>query len=226
MTGGYDNMTRIILVRHCEAKGNTYRILQGRTDCDISGNSAAQLDLVSLRLRNTHIDAIYSSPLKRARKTAEAINRYHGLPVKTDARLQEIDVGEWEGKTWSEIERDYPEMAKVWKENPGAFVSPNGESMKEVYDRIWNGIIDIVKHNEGKTVLVTSHGCAIRNFLCRALGKTPDGLSDIEWCDNTAVSVIDFDGALKPKVVVMNDASHLPASLSLHKQGVMYENGV
>lgn len=218
-------MTRIILVRHCEAEGNTCRILQGKTDCDISGNSSVQLDLISLRLRNVHIDAIYSSPLKRAKKTAEAINEYHGLPIKTDKRLQEIDVGDWEGKTWAEIGRDYADKLKIWQENPGEFASPGGETMKEVYERIWAGIIDIVKSNKDKTVLVTSHGCAIRNFLCRALGKPIENLADIEWCDNTAVSVIDFDDHLDPKVVIMNDASHLPAQFSLHKSGLLYENG-
>lgn len=218
-------MTRIILVRHCEAKGNTYRILQGRTDCDISGNSLSQLELVSLRLRNVHIDAVYSSPLKRAEKTAEAINKYHGLPIKTDMRLQEIDMGDWEGKSWPEIERDYADEIKIWQEDPGTFVSPGGETMKEVYDRVWAGIIDIVKSNKDKTILVTSHGCAIRNVLCRALGKPIEELADIPWCDNTAVSVIDFDDGLNPKVVIMNDASHLPAQFSLHKRGLSYENG-
>ena len=65
-------MTRVILVRHCEAQGNTDGTFQGRTDCDISGNGETQLELVALRCRNMPIDVIYSSPLKRAYRTAEA----------------------------------------------------------------------------------------------------------------------------------------------------------
>lgn len=202
-------MTKIILVRHCEAQGNTLGTLQGRTDCDISGNSAAQLELVSLRLRNTPINALYSSPLKRARKTAEAINKYHNLPVKIEPRLSEIDVGVWENRLWTEIEREYPEEIKVWQEQPGNFTPQGGESMRQVYDRIWAAVTDIVKENPNKTVCVTSHGCAIRNFLCRALGKPIEELTDIPWCDNTGISVVNFDRNLKPEVITMNDASHI-----------------
>ena len=64
-------MTRILLVRHCEAQGNTDSVFQGHTDCEISGNGATQLELLSIRCRNMPIEAIYSSPLKRARLTAK-----------------------------------------------------------------------------------------------------------------------------------------------------------
>ena len=93
-------MTRIILVRHCEAHGNTISVFQGHTDSDISGNGAAQLELLALRCRNMPIDAIYSSPLKRAFRTAEAINQYHHLPIQIEPRLIEINGGDWEGKSW------------------------------------------------------------------------------------------------------------------------------
>lgn len=212
-------MTRLIFVRHCEAEGNTKGVLQGRTDCDVSGNSAVQLELISLRLRNEPFAAIYSSPLRRAFKTAQAINRYHNLPIQVDPGLSEIDVGEWEGRSWAEIEREGSPMLKIWNESPGKFRAIGGESMKEVYDRIWAAAVDIAGANRGKTVCVVSHGCAIRNLLCRAMGWPVERIGEIDWCDNTAVSVVDFEPGPRAKVVKMNDASHLPRAYSVYRNG-------
>ncbi|QNK39160.1 histidine phosphatase family protein [Caproicibacter fermentans] len=211
-------MTRLVFVRHCEAEGNTKGVLQGRTDCDVSGNSAVQLELVSMRLRNEPFVAMYSSPLKRAFKTAQAINRYHNLPIQVDKRLSEIDVGVWEGRSWAEIEREDSPMVAVWNEFPGKFHAEGGESMREVYDRMWTAALEIAGANPGKTVCVVSHGCAIRNLLCHALGWPVDRVGEIGWCDNTAVSVVDFDDELRAKVVKMNDASHIPPELSVYRR--------
>lgn len=210
-------MTRLILVRHCEAEGNTKGVLQGRTDCDVSGNSAAQLELVALRLRNEPLAAIYSSPLRRAFKTAQAIDRYHGLEIKVDPRLSEIDLGDWDGRSWEEIAAQDSPMLRVWNETPGKFRAAGGESMREVYDRMWAAALDMVKANRGGTVCAVSHGCAIRNFLCRALGLPVDDIGRVGWCDNTGLSVVDFDEALSPRVVKMNDASHIPPELSVYR---------
>lgn len=210
-------MTTVYIVRHCEAEGNTLGVLQGRTDCDISGNSKTQLDLVSLRLRNVPFSAIYSSPLRRAYKTAQAINQYHSLPIRTDDRLVEIDMGRWERKSWAAIEDEDPERFDIWKNDPGRFAAPGGESIQQVTDRMWDAVTDIVRKNSGKTVCITSHGCAIRSFLCRALGKPISEMGSVGWSDNTGVSEIVFDDEMRPNVVKYNDASHLPPDLSVYR---------
>lgn len=210
-------MTKLIFVRHCEAEGNTRGILQGRTDDDISGHAKTQLELVSLRLRNVPISAIYSSPLVRARKTAEAINRYHNLPIHFNPGLTEIDVGEWENKSWDEIARETPGLLREWNETPERFHAKGGESMQQVQDRMWAAVTGIVRENPDSTVCITSHGCAIRTFLCRALGLPLKELSRVGWCDNTGISVVEFDENLKPNVVLMNDASHIPPELSAYR---------
>jgi broad specificity phosphatase PhoE len=218
-------LTRLIFVRHCEAEGNTNGVLQGRTDSDISGNGAAQLELVSMRLRNEPFAAIYSSPLRRAYKTAQAINQYHNLTIQVDPRLSEIDVGVWEGRSWEEIAQENSEMLKIWNESPGSFRAEGGESMREVYERVWSAAQDIVRANEGKTVCVVSHGCAIRNFLCHAKGWPVDRIGEIDWCDNTAVSVVDFDEKMQAHIITMNDASHIPPELSVYRRrGVNLSN--
>ncbi|WP_101697246.1 histidine phosphatase family protein [Clostridium minihomine] len=207
-------MTRVILIRHCEAEGNVKRIFQGHTDAEVSENGLRQLDLLSLRLRNTKIDVLYSSPLKRAYITAQAVNRYHNLPILQEKDLMELDGGEWEGIPWAELPEKYPEMASVWWNTPHDFASEKGESMRQLYDRIWNAVIRLVKEHPGKTIAVTSHGCAIRNFLCRANGWPIERLNDIDWCDNTAVTIVDFDEELNADIQLVNDASHLTEEVS------------
>ena len=211
-------MTKLYLVRHCEAEGNTLGLMQGRSDFGISGNAPKQLDLVSLRLRNVPFTAVYSSPLKRAFATAQAIDRYHGLGVRKDDGIMEIDMGDWESHSWEEIKRNYPDIVKVWDETPHLFQAPGGESVAHVAERMWEAVSAIARDNPGGTVCAVSHGCAIRSFLRAALGWPPEKQVDVPWGDNTAVSVVEFEDG-KAHVVSMNDASHLPASLSVYRSG-------
>ena len=210
-----EGATRILLVRHCEAEGNTNGRFQGSSDCGISGNGEKQLELLALRLRNIRIDAMYSSPLKRAWLTAEAVNRYHHLPIHAEKRLQEIDGGDYEGLRWADLPKVAPEQDANWYTAPQNFCAPHGESMRQVYDRVWEAVRAIVRENPGKTVCVASHGCAIRNILCHAMNKPLEQLNDVDWCDNTAVSVIDFDQQGNPHLAVWNDASHLTPEVSV-----------
>ena len=205
---------KLIVVRHCEAMGNDLRIFQGSTDCDITENGARQLDALAERMREFPFQAAYSSPLKRAYKTAQAANRYYGLPIKTEARLAEIHGGCWEGKKWGDFPKLFPRDSYHWNNEPWKFHPDGGESMKEVYDRIWEAVTDIASRHFGQSVLVASHGCAIRNLLCHAHGWEIERLNDVDWCDNTAISVIEFDRELRPTILLENDSSHLTEHLS------------
>lgn len=213
-------MTKIFLVRHCEAQGNTDGVLQGRTDCDVSGNSARQLKLVSARLKDEPFAAIYASPLIRAYKTALAIAAPHGLTVEKDPRLIEIDMGDWEGRSWEEIAKDGREELRLWNEDPGRFTAPGGESTKQVSERMWKAVTEIAARHRGQSVCVVSHGCAIRCLLCRALGKPLSEMQQIAWSDNTGVSVVQFDDEGNCSVPVMNDSSHMPPELSVYRRNL------
>jgi broad specificity phosphatase PhoE len=207
-------MTRIYLIRHAEAEGNIMRIFHGRHDGDISENGALQLEQLRERCRGLHFDAVYSSPLRRAFKTAQAADYYHGLPIILKDGLIEINGGCWEGCRWDDLPVLYPEENNWWLYEPWNFRVEGGETMKEVYDRIWETVTGIVRENEGLSVCVVSHGCAIRNFLCRAQGRPLEELMEVPWCDNTAISVIDFDEGLKPQITLLNDSSHLDEETS------------
>lgn len=207
-------MTKIYIVRHCEAAGNIDRVFHGLTDSNISENGQKQLDCLSLRFKDIKLDAVYASPLKRTRLTAGAVNKYHGLPIKIDPSLIEINGGVIEGLPWKELPVKYPEYAKQWNLAPHEFAPEGGESMLEVYQRGFDSVRNIAQQNPGKTVAVASHGCVIRNIICRAMNLEIDNLNTVEWCDNTGVTLLQFDNELNCSLEFFNDISHLSEGLS------------
>ena len=202
-------VTRLYLVRHCQSAGNVLNQFQGQTEADVSTMGEKQLALLGLRFRNVHLDAIYASPLLRARKTAEAINEYHHLPITLLDDLMEIDVGELEGKPLGCLSAEYPVLSRQWNETPQDCVFPGGESMAQVYARAKAALHTILAESAGKTVLVASHGCLLRNMACALLYHTIAALPQVVLSGNTSVSEFEISDA-GVRVVRMNDLSHLP----------------
>ena len=218
-------MLRIYFVRHAEAMGNVLEFFQGRTDTEVSEKGQAQLECLAERFRDIPIEKIYSSPLKRAAATAEAVNRHHGLPIIFDEGLIEINGGVWEGKPWSEFPVLYPTEYELWRNKMEDFYIKDGEKMIEVFERMKNAVGNIAAQNQGRTIAVVSHGCALRNYLCYANGDGIECLKDVGWSDNTAVSLVEYDDGLVPKIIFKNDGTHLTGDLSTlaHSDWCKYE---
>ena len=204
--------TRLILIRHCQSMGNLTKVFQGQTDFDISPLGEKQLELLALRLRNVPIDVLYASPLIRAWKTAEAVNRYHGLPIIPMDSLKEIDIGRLAGRGPGKVFEGYPELAANWRDHPERCAFPGGESTVDVYDRAKAVLEKIIGENEGKTVAVVSHGFLMRNMVCVLLDKPLEALASVKIGGNTSVSeFVIADGTVE--AVRLDDASHLPDEL-------------
>lgn len=199
----------VYLVRHAEAMGNIGGYFQGTTDCDVSPKGKKQLEALKERFKDIEFDAIYSSPLKRTIETAEAVNFYKNYEIKLDKGLIEINGGILEGKQWSEFPVTYKKEFDLWNNHPEKFVAQGGESMQEVYDRITLTITKLAARNKGKTIVIVSHGCALKNFLCYAKGLPLTEFKNLGWLDNTSVTRVEFDTNLKPQIIFENDISHL-----------------
>ena len=171
-------VTTIYLIRHGEAMGNVNGIFQGHTDCEISSKGKIQLECLKERCKEIEYDVIFSSPLKRAIETAEAVNFYHDLPIQTDKGLMEINGGIFEGKKWDELPNLYPEAYDLWTNQHSKFTVEDGESMESVFNRITLTVTKLAARNRGKKIAIVSHGCAIRNFLCYANDKTIDEIDE------------------------------------------------
>lgn len=206
-------MVTVYLIRHCEAIGNQLRVFQGSTDYDISDIGAKQLEFLGERFKNKKIDKVYSSPLTRAYKTAKAVADAVGLEVIPDAGLTEINGGVIENIPLKTIFKEHYDLEYAWTYAPQNFAPQDGEPMRDVYERVQRAVKKIVSENDGKTIVIASHGAAIRTLLCYLLYGTVDRLIDVAWSDNTAVAKLVFDDPSHCKIVYTNDTSHLPPEL-------------
>ncbi len=206
-------MTELYIVRHCEAQGNILKTFQGITDYDITPCGAKQLECLAERFKNIKPDVIYSSPLKRAYKTAQAINKYHNLPINIKEKLIEIDGGEIEGISWVDFPTTRPVTEYYWNMEPHKFYVTGGEPMTSVYERAGEVMWELVRENPGKRIAVASHGCTIRNMLCQAMGRPIEELNTVDWADTTGVFLLRFDKEKLPEILLFNDISHLPEEL-------------
>ncbi len=205
-------VTKIYLIRHCQSMGNIEHKFQGQYDADVSPAGEKQLELLGLRFRNEHIDAIYTSPLKRARATAEAIAKYHNMEPIAEPGLIEIDCGRMENLLLTEVARLFPEVALNWDRSPELCEFPGGETMREVYERVNAALDRIIAENPGRTVVVTTHGGALRNLYARIQYGEPIGIRKSEVFGNTGVStLIAENGGLRFESI--NDLSHLPENM-------------
>lgn len=203
-------VTRVYWIRHCEAMGNVQRTLQGHVDTDISSLGAKQLSFLAKRFEDISVDAVYSSPLYRAVKTARAVADGKGIDVITHKGLIEMSFGILDGKPRDESFRKYPELLQAWNYRPYDFAPPEGEAMKDTYERVWNTLIEIVKESQDKTIAIATHGGVTRCICCRLLYNDVKRLAEVDWTENTGVACIEFDDSLTPTLKFYNDCSHLP----------------
>ncbi len=203
-------VTTIYLIRHCEALGNKSGTFQGSIDSDITEIGAKQLEFLSRRFSEIKLDKVYSSPLLRAFKTAQAAALSATEPVVVHDGLTEIDGGDIEGMTYADIYNKYPEIEETWTYSPQDFAPPNGESMRKAYSRIYETVINIVRENKGKTIAIASHGAVIRCLLCAVTEGSIERLNNVAWCDNTSVTKLVFDDDMNAAAQYINDVSHLP----------------
>jgi broad specificity phosphatase PhoE len=150
--------TTLLFVRHGStmwtARPSRY---QGRTDLPLTTRGRLEAGQLADRLRTVKLDAIYSSPLRRARETAVVLAQDRGMPLDTDERIIELSYGDWEGKGLAEVERDDAEVLKAWA--AGMATPPGGESRISLMRRV-SEFLDTVA-GQG-TVAVVTHKEVIR----------------------------------------------------------------
>lgn len=206
-------MTKVYIIRHCETMGNHSKVFQGGSDFEVSPVGEKQIAALGERFKDIHIDAVYSSPYKRAKKTAASIADKKGLQITENEGLREINGGIIEGKTLKEIFENHKDLEDAWNLSPQNFHAEKGESMRSVYERVSAAFMEIVRENKDKTIAVVSHGAAIRNLLCFLIYGDIEKLIEVNWCDNTAVNLVEFDDNFKAKIKFLNSTEHLSEEL-------------
>ncbi len=162
-------MTEIILARHGETEWNVAEVFRGRIDIELNETGIKQAELLAEYLTDLKLDAIYSSPLKRALTTAEIIASYHKLDVEITPGLIDLDYGKWQGLPHQEVIDKYKELYTEWIDSPDKVKIPAGESLNDVRQRAIGVVDSVIAKYEGTVVLV-SHRVVNKVLICALLG--------------------------------------------------------
>ena len=197
----------LVLVRHGQTDWNVNGRYMGWTDEGLNAEGLRQAGMLAQRLERWPISAVYSSPLKRAFRTAEIVAEPHSLPIQSVEDLGEMRIGAWEGMYVGEIAGRYPELWKTWRTSPGDFRMPGGESLGEVRERAVRAFNRMTDSSEGKMVLAVTHDVVVRLLAAHCLGVSEDIYRRLE-VGNASMTVIERDGE-KRRLRVLNDTAHL-----------------
>lgn len=163
---------RLILLRHGETAYNATSRMQGQLDTTLSERGVNQAHAAAKELRDLGISKIVSSDLSRAKHTAEVVGADLGLAVDVDKRLRETHLGDWQGKTHSEVDTAHEGARAVWRTD-ASWAPPRGESRLEVAARS-RAVVDELLRDfdewDNSTVLLVSHGGTIAALTASLLG--------------------------------------------------------
>ena len=165
----------LILVRHGETLYNKENIFRGSAEVPLNERGLLQAKLLAQALAREKLSAIYSSPQFRAKVTAQEIARKQNLPVIEDARLADLNFGDWQGKTLEQVKSQYSLLYQQWLENPSQVEIPGGENLKIVENNIIDLLAELEKnYPTGKIALIT-HRLVVKVILVFILGMGEKG---------------------------------------------------
>ena len=195
--------TRIIAIRHGETAWNVDTRIQGHLDVPLNANGRWQAERLANALRDETITAIYASDLTRAWETAQYIGQIHGLQLNKEVGLRERDFGDFEGKTFAEIEVLLPDQSLRWRKRDPEFYPAGGESLVALRARVIEAAERLAAQHPGEQIALVGHG-GVMDVLYRAatrldiqaprtwtLGNaainrllwTPEGFTLVGWAD-------------------------------------------
>lgn len=169
--------TEIFLIRHGQSETNLTEVFTGSVDAPLTDLGKRQAKKSAEYLKEKKIDVIFSSSLKRAIETAKAFSEMWGIPIIEEKGFNEIFFGDWSGITYSEARERNPKEYDAFKNDIGSFKAPGGESAEELFKRVSEAFARILKENEGKKILIITHGIVIKALLTLSIGK---GLKDMQ----------------------------------------------
>jgi broad specificity phosphatase PhoE len=206
---------KLILVRHGETHWNRDGLVQGAdSDIELNDTGLEQARRLAAFFKDEPIAAVLASPLRRATATAEAIASQHELPVETDEGLKELKVGDLEGTSISNLPTTFSRFLLKWWQDGEAMRLPNGESLVELQQRVWNAIEGVLERHrtssdlnrDGTAVVVVSHYFVTLAIILKALDLPLEYFIKFRL-DLGGVSILEFRdyGA---RLLTFNDTSY------------------
>lgn len=203
----------LYLVRHGETDWNAERRIQGVSETPLNSIGRAQAEALVSSFRGRPVVALYTSPLERARQTAEVLGAALGLEVREEARLAELDQGDLEGMTFDQIEETYNGFLERWRTVPAEVQMPRGENLHQLQARAWDAVEDIRARHPEKMVIAVSHNLTITTLMCRVMELDLNNIRRIRQ-HNAAINLVEHEPGRGWSVLTMNAVAHLNGQLS------------
>ena len=200
-------MTSIYLVRHGQTAWNKEEIFRGRTDIPLDETGLREAEGAGEYLKEIKVTAIYSSPLTRARQTAEKIAALHPVEVKFHPGIIDMSFGDWEGHSLKQIRDRDEERYRQWKEQPHLLEIPGGETLGEVRKRSMAALEEVIRWHPDEIVVLVSHRVINKVLICGALGIDNSHFWQIGQ-DTTAINLIQYRNG-KFMLSFLNETCHL-----------------
>jgi ribonuclease H / adenosylcobalamin/alpha-ribazole phosphatase len=200
--------TATLLLRHGATELSAERRFSGRVDVALTKEGVRQAKLAASRLAaEPEVDVVVTSPLQRARHTAEAVAEATGAALIVDDDLVEADFGAWQGLTFAEASARWPEELAAWLISPDA-APPGGESFAIVALRVLAALDRLIESHRHARAVVVSHVTPIKTLVCRALLAPPEAMfrMNLDVASLTSIDCFDNGSALLRSY---NDTAHL-----------------
>lgn len=193
--------TELLLIRHGETESNKKSIIQGQTDTDLNASGIKKAAETAEFLKDYRFDQIYSSDLKRAKKTASFIAAQLDIEIKESEKIREIHFGAWEGLNLKEIADQYPGDLEAWKNDPLTNGPPGGENITQFAARINYFFNELLEEHRGEKLIVVTHGGVIKMYLREILEVNTKSFRQFQ-IDNTSLTELKFydDSAVLSKL--------------------------
>jgi probable phosphoglycerate mutase len=200
--------TTIYITRHGQTEWNVEKRMQGWSDSPLTELGIQQAKWLEERLKDTKLDVIYSSPINRALSTANIVNSKRNIPIYTDLRLKEINMGIWEGLTQDEIQKSYSkELYNFWNV-PELYKPYNGETFYQIRQRTEEFIKEIISKNIGKDILIVTHTITLKSIMCFFQNTLIEDFWGPPYIHPTSLTVVRAENQ-NFKVLLNADTSHL-----------------
>jgi phosphoserine phosphatase len=202
--------TTILLVRHGQTEWNRVERFRGRVDVPLNDTGLRQAEATGRRVADMGRPvALYSSPLSRAVKTAEAIARHVNLDVEIHPGLIDIDYGDWQTLTPDQVRSQWPEMIDTWYKTPHLAYIPGGETLVELRVRAMWTVNDLAARHTGQTIVLVSHTVINRIILMWVMGIGNERFWAIRQ-EPCTINVFEAEAG-EYTLVSLNDTCHLRA---------------
>ncbi|NOZ87969.1 MAG: histidine phosphatase family protein [Deltaproteobacteria bacterium] len=203
----------ILLIRHGQTDFNVQRRFCGSTDIELNPRGIAETEALAKRLAamqktpGKELCYILSSPLLRARRTAEIVGCSIGMAVVTDLRLTELDHGELEGEIVEDTRRRNPEVLENFLQGDCKVPLPGGESMEQVQTRAWNVVQELQSFAPGPRVALFTHQMVILTIVCKVLGLPVSAWRNMRTDRASITSIVYSRGGWV--LYKLNDSAHI-----------------